>query len=186
MGTDGDEAASPPDDSTDVVALRGAGVDVDARRFGRLLVLLGVIGLGILVIALFVAAAQRNHQISELRDGGVPVKVTVTTCRGLMGGSGSNAAGNVCTGTYVVDGRSYHVVIPGNTLFTAGTVLKGVTAANDPSVFSTQSIVNGEKPSARVYVLPTVLLVLELVLIVLVVRSWRRRRDQARSPQASG
>ncbi len=179
------DAASPDEEPT--VALRGASVDVDVRRIGRVLSIVAVVGLGITVIALYVAAFQRNSQITELRNHGMPVEVTVTSCLGLMGGTGQNSAGDVCSGTYVVDGHRYNVVLPGTDLQQRGSVLAGVVAANDPTVFSTKVIVAGERPSPRVYLLPTVLLAIELVLIVLVVRSLRTRRkgSAATDPEVS-
>ena len=179
------DAASPDEEPT--VALRGASVDVDVRRIGRVLSIVAVVGLGITVIALYVAAFQRNSQITELRDHGVPVQVTVTSCIGLMGGTGQNAAGDVCSGTYTVAGHRYNVVLPGTDLQQRGAVIAGVVAANDPTVFSTKVIVAGERPSPRVYLLPTILLVIEVVLIVLVVRSWRTRRkgSAATDPEIS-
>ena len=115
-----------------VATLRGAGVDVDVRRAGRVLVGAVLGALAVLAVVLFVAGAQKNAQITSLRSHGVPVTVTVTGCTGLLGGSGSNAAGYACRGTFSVAGHRYDEAIPGDTLYPPGTPLAAVTVPGDP------------------------------------------------------
>ena len=43
-----------------------------------------------------------------------------------MGGSGSNAAGYECTGTYTFDGRHYTEGVPGLVFHPAGTTVRGI------------------------------------------------------------
>ncbi len=95
-----------------VGTLRGAGVDIDRRR-GR--------------------AHRRSASCSSpwlrrarpLRRGGpqeqpdrptaqpgIPVEAKVVACLGLLGGSGSNAAGYACHATYVVGGHRYDEIRP--------------------------------------------------------------------------
>ena len=69
--------------------------------------------LAVLVVVFTVAGVHKNSQINRLRHDGVPVTVTVTNCLGLMGGSGSNAAGYSCTGTFTIDGTRYTESLPG-------------------------------------------------------------------------
>ncbi|MHB8329805.1 MAG: hypothetical protein ACYDD6_09315, partial [Acidimicrobiales bacterium] len=88
-----------------------------------------------------------------------PVQVTVTGCRGLIGGSGSNPVGYDCTGTYGVDGRRYSRHIPDDTLHAKGARVQGLTVPSDPGLLSTPAIVAGERASWRVFTLPTVLAV---------------------------
>ncbi len=153
-GQDGDR----PDDGP-VSTLRGAGVQVDTARAARAAVALGLVVLVVVAAVLFVAGYRKNNQIDELRAHGVPVELTVTGCLGLMGGSGSNLAGDDCSGTYVYGGRTYTEDIPGNTLRATGSKLRGVVVSNDPALFSTPSTVAAEHPSASVYIAPVVLII---------------------------
>jgi len=162
-----------------VSPLRGAGVDVDVRRLGRVVAATCLLALGVLVVVLSVAGAQKNAQISRLRQHGVPVTVTVTGCLGLLGGSGSNAAGYACTGTYTVAGHRYSRAIPGTTQLDPGATIRGVSDPGDPALLSTPGAVASQHPSWHVYVLPAILLaVLVLALVALVLR----RRPAAARP----
>ena len=83
-------------------------------------------------VALYVAGARKNAQIADLRQHGVPVEVTITGCQGLLGGSGSNAAGYACRGTFTLDGRRDDEALPGNTLLSPGTKVRAVAVPGDP------------------------------------------------------
>lgn len=132
---------------------------------------------------LFVAGAQKNAQINDLRQHGVRVSVTVTACRGLLGGSGSNAAGEACRGSYVVGGRRFDEALPGSVQRTPGARVSGVVAADDPSLLTTPTILESEHPSWRAYLTPIVLLVADLALGA-VVLGFRRRSARAAGPRA--
>jgi hypothetical protein len=148
-----------------VTRLRGAGVEVDARRAGAVVVGICLAGLVVAVVALFQAGAARNARISRLRQHGVATQITVTGCLGLLGGSGSNSAGYACRGSYTVGGHRYEAAIPGDELRAPGTRLAAVSVAGDPSIFSTTSALAGERVSSRVYLLPVILLA-ALVLVI--------------------
>lgn len=165
--------------------LRGAGVDdVDPKALARFAVLLLVVVLAVLVVVLYAAGARKNAQVTKLRDHGVPVVVTVTQCRGELGGSGSNDAGFVCRGAYRLDGRRYVESIPGNTRYDPGTTIKAVAVPDDPQLVAPATTVAGEHPSATVYVLPSVLLVALLATCGVVLWRWRRRRTRSGPTQA--
>ncbi len=115
--------------------------------------------LAVLAGVLFVAGAHQNDQITRLRQDGVRVRVTVTGCTGLLGGSGSNPVGFDCRGTFTLGGHRYIDAIPGNALHLPGATLRGVTVRDDPGLFSTVGTLATQHPSARVFILPTVLLV---------------------------
>ena len=102
------------------MALRGASVEVDARRVGHAVVGICLTALAATVIVLFVAGIQKNAQITRLRRQGVAVEVTVSGCLGLMGGSGSNLAGYECKGTFSLDGHRYSDAIPGSAFYSPG------------------------------------------------------------------
>jgi hypothetical protein len=137
-----------------VATLRGAGVDVDLRRVARWAGLLVLSALAVTVAALFVAGAHRNAQVTRLRRQGVPVQVTVTSCLGLLGGSGSNAAGYTCRGSFALAGRRYDEVIPGIALRPVGSTLSALAVPGDPALMAPVSQVAAEHPSAKVYLLP--------------------------------
>lgn len=143
-----------------LTTLRGAGVDVNVRRVGQVVIGICFVGVAVLAVIQLVAGFQKNAQISSLRNNGVPVQIRVSGCMGLLGGSGSNAAGYDCRGTFTLDGRSYTENLPGNTLLTPGTTLRGVSVPGDPALVSTPSIVAGEHPSWTVFAIPVILLVL--------------------------
>ncbi|MGD0881498.1 MAG: hypothetical protein ABSB09_08020 [Acidimicrobiales bacterium] len=165
-------------DDAPVGTLRGAGVQVDTARAARVAVVLAVVALVVVAGVLLVAGYRKNSQIDELRAHGVPVELTVTGCYALMGGSGSNAAGYDCSGTYVYGGRTYTEDIPGNTLHPTGSTVRGVVGSSDPALFSTPSTVAGEHPSVSVYIAPAVLVVVAAGFGSWVaVRSRKRRKD---------
>jgi len=66
-----------------------------------------------------------------------PVDLVVSHCIALMGGSGSNAAGYECTGTYTFHGQRYTEGVPGSALYESGATVHGIVAASDPGLFST-------------------------------------------------
>ena len=126
--------------------LRGAGVDnVDPRQLARFAVLILVVVLAVLVIVLYAAGARKNAQVTKLRDQGVPVVVTITQCRGELGGSGSNGAGFVCRGAYRLDGRRYVESIPGDTRYDPGTTIKAVSVPADPKLVALAATVASER-----------------------------------------
>lgn len=142
-----------------ITTLRGARVDADVRRVGRVLLAVCLAALSASVGVLFVAGLNRNAQITRLHEHGVPVELTVSKCIGLLSGSGSNVAGYQCTGTFRVADHSYSEPIPGSTLYAPGTHLGGVTVPGDPSLISTPSVVAKEHASSKVFILPAILLV---------------------------
>jgi hypothetical protein len=175
----GTEGATGETDRSDepVMTLRGAGIDVDIRRAGRVVALVCMVALAVVTVVLFVAGAQKNAQINRLRQHGVPVEVTVTRCLGLMGGSGSNLAGFQCTGSFTVDGHHYVEAIPGTALYPAGAKIRAVTDPGDPALLSTNAVLATEQASWRVFLLPTILLLITvLVVAALALRQRRTRR----------
>ncbi len=160
-----------------IMRLRGAGVDVDVRRAARVVVAGCLVALAVVTAVLFAAGVGKNAQINLLRQHGVPVTVTVSGCIGLMGGSGSNLAGYSCKGTFLLDGHRQSDAIPGNTFLRPGSTIRGVTVPSDPGLLSTVGILAAEHSSWKVFILPTILLVVLVVLGVEVFRRWRPRRS---------
>ena len=160
-----------------VSRLRGAGVEVDGRRARAVVVAICLAALASASIGLFLGGASKNSRIAALRDGGVPVEVTVTSCVGQLGGSGSNVAGYVCSGRYVFGGHRYDVTLPGYARREPGARLAAVAARDDPSLFSTVQALAAEHVSDGVYLLPGMLL--GIVVAVLLGLAVARRSARA-------
>ena len=164
--------------------LRGASVAVDVRRAGRALALAGLAALAVLVAALFWAGARHNSRIERLRADGVPVTATVAQCRGLMGGSGSNAAGYECAGTFSLGGRRFDATLPDGALHARGSRVGLIAVPGDPTLLATPAAVRSERASGRVYVLPVVLLVVLAALSAACVAAARSAGYSGRSRPA--
>ncbi len=162
--------------------LRGAGVEVDVGRLSRVATGIFVVALAVTAAAFLVVGIHQNSQIDALHHRGVPVVVTVSGCTGLLGGSGSNAAGYACTGSFTLGGRRYSESIPGSsTLYPTGATVPGVAVpGGDPPLMTTVAILATEHTSRTVYVVPAVLLVVLALLVGFLV--IRRRRAQAAPP----
>lgn len=148
----------------DATVLRGASVAVDVRRVGRVLAAAALAALAVVVATLFWAGARHNSRITALREDGVAVTATVSQCRGLMGGSGSNAAGYECTGTFSLGGHRFDATLPDGALHARGSTVHLVTVPGDPTLVATPAGVRSERASDRVYVVPAVLLVVLVAL----------------------
>jgi hypothetical protein len=162
-----------------VMALRGAGVEVNARHVGRVVVALCLVALAVLTVILFQAGVDKNAQITSLRQHGVAVEVTVSGCLGMMGGSGSNLVGYECRGTFTIDGHRYNDAIPGTALHAPRSTIRGITVPGDPALLSTPDAVATQHSSWKVFILPTILLV---VLVLLIIAIVLRRRHIRRTP----
>jgi hypothetical protein len=161
-----------------VSTLRGASVNYDARRVGRAVVGLCLVALLVLVVIFTVAGVHKNSQINRLHHDGVPVTVTVTSCLGLMGGSGSNAAGYSCTGTFTVDGKRYSESLPGTDFHKPNSSLRAIVVPSDPALVTPVSIVRTEHSGLSVFIVPGILLVVLLLLVGLIVVLPRRARHE--------
>jgi len=169
-----------------VAALRGAGVDVDVRRAGQVVGGLCLLALAATALLLFVAGVQKNAQITRLHQQGVALEVKVSGCIGLMGGSGSDPAGYQCKATFMLDGRRYDDVIPGNAFYMPGTSLRAIVVPGDPALLSTPRALATEHPSSRVFLLPaTLLILLGLVVAALALKRGSSRRAPTRVPLVS-
>jgi len=174
QGRGSDRPGEPP-----VGALRGAGVQVDTARAGRVAVALVLVALVVVGLGFLVGGYRRNAQIDQLRSQGVPVQVTVSHCLGLMGGTGSSPAGYECIGTYTFRGTHYVEGVPGSTFYPDRTVIAGVVASGDPGLLSTPASVASSHASATLYIVSGALLGAAAVIVTwLVVR--RRRTPTTR------
>ncbi len=129
---------------------------------------------------LLIAGIQKNQQSTDLRQHGVPVTVTVTSCVGLMGGTGAQGAGYSCTGSYAVDGTQYRQAIPGFTFHQVGTTIEGIAVPGDPKLLSTPDQVASQHSSWKVFIVPALLLLVAATAGV-VVAARRRSASPVRS-----
>ncbi len=163
-----------------VGTLRGAGVGgVDARRVGRILIGLVLATLAVLVVVFTFVGVHQNQQDDRLHNDGVPVTFTVSGCLGLLGGSGSNAAGYSCRGSYTLDGRRYSERLPGNGFHRPGSTVPAIAVPGDPALVSPAAMVATEHSSNGVFLVPAILLVVLLLLVaLLLVLRRRKQRDE--------
>jgi hypothetical protein len=169
-------SGSPSSSSEPLSTLRGAGVNYDARRIGRVLVVVSLVTLAVLVVLFTVAGVHKNSQINKLRHDGVPVTVTVSNCLGLMGGTGSNAVGYSCMGSFTVHDTRYTENLPGTDFHHVGSTVAATVVPSDPALVSPDTILHAEHASFSVFVLPLVLLLILALLIGLVVLVLVRQR----------
>lgn len=153
--------------------IRGsAGFPTEPRRVG--VILLGVFTLAVLALiaVLAVQAAHRNSRDRALSDRGVPVTVTVTSCRGTASGTGITVNGFTCRGDFVLNSRRYTDVIGGITVLKQrGDIVQGIADPRSPSTLSTEKTVAAARPSWHGY-LPSILLGASLTLILAL--AWMR------------
>ena len=161
--------------------LRGPEVSFNKQRVVAAVVILSLVSLALLAVVLTVGVIRNDAQQTRLRHGGIPVTVTVVGCLGQLGGSGTNAAGYTCTGSYSVDGARYEVPIGGvTTFYPEGHTLDGVVDPNEHSTVYTASSVSTMHASWTEWIAPVLLFVAFLVVVALVlVRSRRARRATA-------
>ncbi|MDE3031334.1 MAG: hypothetical protein KGI65_06920 [Acidobacteriota bacterium] len=159
-----------------VAALRGADAIGVEGHWWTVVGALGLVVIAAVLTLSVVSAANDNGRISRMKEHGVAVTATVTSCVGNLGGSGSNGAGYTCRGHYVVEHTSFDEVIGAMTTFAAPGSHVAVTA--DPARLSTielTSAVVASRTSARRYVVPGALGVGLLVVTLALVRGVRRR-----------
>ena len=167
-----------------MTTLRGAGVDVDPRRARTMVIGAALVVLLAVAVVLLVAGLNKNSQADSLQEHGIPVEVTVTGCQGLLGGSGSNAAGYSCRGTYTFDARHFEEDIPGTRLLHPASVIRGVIVPSDPGLLSTPAEVADERASWNVFIAPVVLFAIVLGMLAVIVWAGRRTRAGPSSRRA--
>jgi len=160
-----------------ISTLRGPEVRADVRRTTRIVVGVCLVVLAALVVALFLAGANKNAETSRLKDNGVPVAVTVTHCLGNASGSGAVLTGYTCNGTYLLNGHRYSEVIRGSDQpYLRGGVIQGVVDPDNPTAVTSAHEVATTDPSWRVYIAPIILLIVLILAVAVLVWRVRRRR----------
>lgn len=149
---------SDESDPHDVVSLRGPAAQSIGRRFWTSAAAVLLALLATVVVVTFVSAVNDNARISRLKTHGEAVVVTVTSCVGNLGGSGSNAANYTCEGTYRIGGARYQETIGSKTSFSSpGDLIRAVADPARPSTIEVASAVATSSSSSSAYVVPGLL-----------------------------
>ena len=164
----------------DVSSLRGPEAQRIGGRFWFVACVLVAIVIAVFIVVSFIAAVNDNARMVRLKTQGVSVVVTVTSCTGHIGGSGSNAAGYTCYGTYRVHGVRYQEIIGSKTTTSAtGTTVRGIADPSHPSTVELASAVAASSPSDSAFVVPSILAALFVALWLVVARARRTRSKNA-------
>jgi hypothetical protein len=162
--------------------IRGGGGVIDTRRLFRVVAGSAIVALAVLVVVLTIETVHKNSRINGLQRRGVPVDVTVTSCLGVLSGTGVTVAYFECSGSFDLDGRSYNAVIAGSHAnHSAGDVVKAVADPKHPTRISTVTALVNAHSSWRAFVGPGVLFLL-LVLLIVGAFWWSRRNSAQRHP----
>jgi hypothetical protein len=157
--------------------IRGGGGIVDTRRLFRVVVGSAIVALAILVVLLTVQAVHRNSRIDGLQRRGVPVDVTVTSCLGILSGTGITVTSFQCTGSFDLSGRTYNATIAGSNInHAAGDVVKAVADPKHPTSVSTAGSLVNAHSSWRAFIGPAICF-LVLVLVIAAALWWSRRNS---------
>ena len=163
--------------SSEFSSLRGPEAQRIGSRFWFATGALLLTAFAVVIIVSFISATNDNSRIDRLKTRGVSVVVTVTNCVGNIGGSGSNASGYTCHGTYVVGGVRYQEIIGSkSTLSSAGSKVQGVADPARPSTIELASAVARSSTSPSVYVVPSVLALFFIALTPIFFRRLRTSR----------
>jgi hypothetical protein len=174
----------PPGAERAVGYVRGGGVELDRRKAGRVVAILGIVLLAGLTVGFGVNGIVKVNRDDRLTNHGVPVTVRVTKCVAIASGTGATYTGFQCRGRFILDGRSQVEVIGGTTTpHPVGSLVSAVADPSDPSVLATATSVAATPPAWHRFVAAAICaLVLVGLLASLLVR---RRRSQAQPPSFS-
>jgi hypothetical protein len=170
--------------------VRGSGgIDVDARRLARIVLLLCLVGLAAVAAATSIEAAGQRSRQSALRTHGVPVRVSVTNCIGVGSGVGQGVTYFTCRGDYTLGGHTYDEVVGGTrSPYRIGTSIAGVAVPGHPAELATAASVAKDRSSWTPFVTPVILWALTVAAAVGWVALARRNRAPADGgpPQSCG
>ena len=145
--------------------LRGADAPAVSGRFWLLAAGAALAIAAVAITVSVLSAVNDNARITRLHHAGIPVSVTVTSCIGNLGGSGSNAANYTCRGSYSVAGSHYVETISSLTTFTSPG--RHVAAVVDPahhgSLTLASALATTQASSAR-YLIPAAMSLVWLVI----------------------
>jgi hypothetical protein len=174
------------DDTAPTYIRGGSATTIDRGRVLRWIA--GVCGSCLLVLAVALGwqTAHTASQIRALRDHGVPVKATVTSCFGIASGTGITATGYLCTARFTLDGAQHSDTLTGTQLlYQPGTTVDALTDPNDLGVLRMAANVNKSHPALPQFVTPALILLAAVGLLALAVPRRRTKPDDVvRQPSA--
>lgn len=163
-------------------SLRGPAPVSVGRRFWLLAGVCGLVVFAVVLVVSFLSVANDNARIDRLKTRGMPVTITVTSCIGNIGGSGSNSAGYMCRGDYTVGGAPYREIIGSMATFSAtGTTVRGVVDPSHHGTVVLSSAVRDSSASPSRYVAPGLLSIVLVALTLALRRAARRAENRIRS-----
>jgi len=175
---DGGTANTDAEDAShvgDVVSLRGAAPASVRRRYWLFSAVTALVVFALIIVVSFISATNDNATIQRLKTHGIPVNVTVTSCIGNIGGSGSNSAGYTCRGVYHVGADRFDEIIGSMTNFSApGTSVSGEVDPAKHGTVELASAVRGSTASAGAFVPPGLMCALLIILAMALRRTARR------------
>jgi hypothetical protein len=173
------EVPSPDDRAT---SLRGPAPVSVGRRFWLLAGVFGLVVFAVVLVVSFLSVSNDNARIDRLKTHGIPVTITVTSCIGNIGGSGSNSAGYTCRGDYTVNGATYREIIGSMATFSAtGTTVRGVVDPSHHGTVVLSSALRNSSASPSRYVAPGLLGIALVALTLALRRVARRAEDRIRT-----
>ena len=146
----GGPAESGPGDSTFIRA--GGGVQANPRLIAAVTIWFVVAVLGAMAVYFWVTGARQGSDLSALWQRGVPVEVTVTSCRGVSSGIGMGTEYWECRGSYTLGSATSDALINGSRKFIEnGAVVQAIAVPGRPDLLSTVQSVRSGKGSAGQY-----------------------------------
>jgi Protein of unknown function (DUF3592) len=163
--------------------IRGSGAALNRRTVLRIAAGCYVVIMLTLVVVLSAQVLRENSRIERLKQHGVAVPVTVTSCLALASGTGITAAGYQCKGTFTLAGRTYTDAIGGTkTSYSVGQTVAAVVDPRDHTNLYPAAALAGRHPSDSGLVLPASLLA--VVGLTSAAAWWRARAARAARTKA--
>jgi hypothetical protein len=153
----------------------------DTRRVSRFVTVGCLLALAVLVMVLFVGAANKNTEDTLLQRVGVPVTVTVSGCVGNRSVTGHPADGFTCRGSFALHGQRHQDAIEGlSQSRPLGVTVRGIVDPSDPNILGWFPAVQRTPSAMSSFVALAVLLGVLVLLVPLAV--WRARRANRHDP----
>lgn len=163
-------------------SLRGPAPVSVSRRFWLFAGAFGLAVVAAVLVVSLLSVTNDNARIDRMKTHGIPVTITVTSCIGNIGGSGSNSAGYTCRGDYTVGGATYREIIGSMATFSAlGTTVRGVVDPSHHGTVVLSSAVRNSSASPSRYVAPGLLGIVLVALTLALRRVARRAENRIRS-----
>ena len=136
-----------------------------------------LVSMAAVTIGLTVAAADNTSRLQRLKRHGTPVTARVTSCLGILSGTGVTVVGFRCSALFAVAGAEHTEDIhDSNTNLAPGTPVPCYVLADEPATLTLASAVDHQAPRWHAFVAPIVLGAITVIGTVLAVLFLRRPR----------